>query len=323
MEATTDKNPQKMIVVMGPTAAGKSDLAISLARQFHGEVISADSRQVYRGMDIGTGKIPRDLPEKSKAQNTKTKQENEDFFLSEGIVHHLIDVADPKEDYNVSHFVRDAEQAITGIRERGHLPIICGGTHFWIETLLMGSALPAVKPDPALREKLGQLSADELFAMLEEKDSERARSIDRHNKIRLIRALEIVESLGSVPSLTKSYKPKAESYKIIALCPDKETLRKNIHTRLLKRLDQGMVEEVERLHAEGVSWQRLESFGLEYRYVALMLQDKLSREAMTEELETAIWHYAKRQLSFLRRLERSGLPIRWISTPEEAATIIT
>lgn len=322
----------RILVIVGPTASGKSDLAIALAKKYDGEVISADSRQVFRGMDVGTGKVMRDsvshhpeLVEGSRTNNEIPPRQlagRNDHFYSEGILHHLIDIADPKEDYNVSHFVRDAKQAIADIRKRDHLPIICGGTHFWIETLLLGKTLPAVEPDPALREKLGELSADELFAMLEEKDPKRTSSIDRKNKIRLIRALEICEALGSVPS-PKSYKLQATSYKIIALVPNKETLHKNIHTRLLKRLDQGMIEEVERLHTEGVDWQRLESFGLEYRYVALMLQGKLSREEMLKELETEIRQYAKRQLTFLRRMERSDLPIHWISNPKEVEKIIT
>ncbi len=308
---------KKVIVIAGPTASGKSDLTIALAKKYDGEVISADSRQVYRGMDIGTGKVTRDLAEDSRFKIQDSR------FYSEGIRHHLIDVASPKRSYNVSHFVRDAEKAIADIRKRGKVPIVCGGTHFWIEALLIGNPLPAVKPDPTLRKKLGKLSTDELFAMLEEKDPARAKTIDVKNKIRLIRALEICETLGSVPAPATSYKLPATNYQIIALVPDKEILNERIKTRLLKRLDQGMIEEVDRLHTEGVSWQRLESFGLEYRYVALFLEKKISREEMLEKLETEIRQYAKRQLTFLRRLERSGLKVHWISDPEEATKIIT
>jgi tRNA dimethylallyltransferase len=341
---------KKVIVIAGPTASGKSDLAIALAQKYDGEIISADSRQVYRGMDIGTGKVLKDLPVKSKTQNTKTKQGTDTFF-SEGIVHHLIDVADPKEDYNVAHFVHDAKEVIADIQKRDKLPIICGGTHFWIEALLAGNPLPAVKPDPVLRKKLDKLSTEELFALLEKKDSARAKTIDAKNKVRLIRALEIIETLGSVPPLCHTESPfsvipsvaegspsltedslptdrqarrtRNDNTTIIALVPDKEILHKNIKTRLKKRIDQGMIEEVETLQKNGLSWKRLEGFGLEYRYVALFLQKKISREEMIEKIDIESRKYAKRQLTFLRRMERSGLHIHWISEPEEAAQIIT
>jgi tRNA dimethylallyltransferase len=328
---------KKTIVIAGPTASGKSDLAIALAKKYSGEIISADSRQVYRGMNIGTGKVARDFPVISNTQFLISNKEKEEFF-SEGIRHHLIDIADPKEDYNVAHFVRDAEKAIADIRKRGKTPIICGGTHFWIEALLSGHPLPAVKPDPALREELGKRSAEELFTMLEKKDPVRAASIDKHNKIRLIRALEICAALGKVPSLCHSraggnpgssfwIPGQARDDKtnaiIIAFVPPKEILHERIAKRLEKRIAEGMIEEVERLHTEGVSWERLESFGLEYRYVALFLQKKISHKEMLAELEMEIRRYAKRQLTFLRRMERSGLTIHWISSPEEASQIIT
>ena len=313
-----ESSSKKIIAIVGPTASGKSDLAIALARKYDGEIISADSRQVYRGMDIGTGKVPRDFPVKSKTQNAKTKQETDAFF-SEGIVHHLIDIADPKEDYNVAHFIHDAEEAIEDIRSRGKQPIICGGTHFWIQALLDDTGIPAVPPDPAFRARLAAHTPEQLFSLLEQKDPARAASIDRHNPVRLIRALEIIAALGAVPD-TK-YKIQDTRYKdslIIALSPPKEILHERITKRLEKRIAEGMIEEVEHLHTEGVSWERLEAFGLEYRYIALFLQEKITEAAMHEELLHAIWHYAKRQLSWLRRWKRLGANIRWISDPKEA-----
>lgn len=290
---------------MGPTASGKSDLAIALARKYDGEIISADSRQVYRGMDIGTGKV------------TKAEQKL--------APHHLLDVASPKRTYNVTHFVRDAKRAIVDIKKRGKTPIICGGTGFWIQALIEGNAFPAVKPNPALRKKLGALSAEALFKRLQKKDPVRAKTIDPKNKIRLIRALEIIEILGEVPPIQKSriHPPTdgSESYLVIVLNPPKEILENNIETRLEKRLKKGMVAEVKRLHAEGISWKKLESFGLEYKYVALFLQKKISREEMEERLNFEIRHYAKRQLTWLRRFEKTT-PLHWITHSKEAFKLL-
>lgn len=287
---------------MGPTASGKSDLAILLAQKYHGEIISADSRQVYRGMDIGTGKV------------TKAEQKM--------APHHLLDVASPKRSYNVTHFVRDAKRAIADIKNRNKVPIICGGTGFWIQALLEDNTFPAVKPNPALRKKLGTLSAEALFKQLQEKDPTRAKNIDAQNKVRLIRALEICASLGTVPlPLTSSPLP-ATSYLVIVLNPPKETLTKNIAVRLEKRFKKGMVAEVKKLRADGLSWKKLESFGLEYKYVALFLQKKISREEMKERLNFEIRHYAKRQLTWLRRFEKTT-PLHWIADPQEAISLLS
>lgn len=303
-----------MFVILGPTSSGKSDYAIRLAKKLGGEIVSVDSRQVYRGMDIGTGKIPRDFTGNYKLQITNTKRRNKDLFYSEGVRHHLLDVASPKRDYNVTHFLRDAEKAIADIERRGKVPILCGGTAFWIEALLLGTSFPEVKPDKKLRERLGKLSIEELFKTLEEKDPERAATIDPRNKVRIIRALEIVEALGKVPSIRYGiWDTRYESAKIFALSPPKEILHARIEKRLKERLEKGMIDEVKRLREEGVSWKRLEGFGLEYRWCARFLQGKISREAMEAELLKESGRYAKRQLTFLRRLERSGLGIEWIT----------
>lgn len=287
---------------MGPTASGKSDLAIALAQKYDGEIISADSRQVYRGMDIGTGKV-------TKAEQKLAR-------------HWLLDVASPKRSYNVTHFVRNAKKAITDIKKRGKTPIICGGTGFWIQTLIEDNIFPAVKPNPELRKELTLLSTEELFKRLQKKDPRRARNIDAHNKIRLIRALEIIEVLGAVPHIQKSKIINHKSYLIVVLSPPKEVLDHNIAVRLEKRLRKGMVAEVERLRVEGISWKRLESFGLEYRYIALLLQEKISRGEMKKRLNFEIRHYAKRQLTWLRRFEKTT-PLHWITTPDEAEKFIT
>ncbi len=292
------KSFHKTLVIMGPTASGKSDLAIALAQKYNGEIISADSRQVYRGMDIGTGKV-------TKAEQKLAK-------------HHLLDVGSPKRNYNVTHFVRDAKKIINDIKKRQKNPIICGGTGFWIQALLEENTFPAVKPDMALRKKLDKLSAEELFAQLKKKDSTRAKNIDPKNKIRLIRALEIVAALGKVPPVQKPKIKDRESFLIIALNPPKETLNKNIETRLEKRLKKGMLAEVKNLRASGLSFKKLESFGLEYKYIALFLQGKISKEEMKERLNFEIRHYAKRQITWLRRFEKMGAKIHWITEAKEA-----
>ena len=313
----------KTIVIVGPTASGKSDLAIALAKKYDGEIISADSRQVYRGMDIGTGKVIRDKvvnhPELVEGSSRK------EIFFSEGIRHHLIDVASPKRTYNVTHFIRDTKKAIIDIRKRGKVPIICGGTGFWVQSLIDGGSFPLVKPDTKLRMKLGKLSAEKLFDLLEKQDPKRAETIDKKNKIRLIRALEIISVLGKVPPVPTIRNSRFEirdSFLIIALCPPQEILHKNIAVRLEKRLKQGMVTEVETLRAEGISWKRLESFGLEYKYVALFLQKKMTLDEMRERLNFEIRHYAKRQLTWLRRWEKMGTTIHFITEPTEASKII-
>ena len=296
-------------------------------------MISVDSRQVYRGMDIGTGKVPRDLPDSANDElrmtnfpngNPKSAIRNPQF-ISDGIRHHLLDVASPKREYNVTHFLRDAKKAIADIERRGKVPILCGGTTFWAEALLLGTSFPEVKPDKKLRAKLEKCSAEELFNLLETKDPERAETIDPHNKVRLIRALEIVETLGKVPKAGSrgqgsgvSENPAEPSTlyplpcTLIVLNPPKEILHERIEKRLKARLEAGMIDEVKRLREEGVSWKRLEGFGLEYRWCARFLQGTISRADLVTGLLSDIKHYAKRQLTFLRRLERCGFAIEWI-----------
>ncbi|MDP2837834.1 MAG: tRNA (adenosine(37)-N6)-dimethylallyltransferase MiaA [Candidatus Moranbacteria bacterium] len=317
------KTLQKTIVIMGPTASGKSDLAITLARKYDGEIISADSRQVYRGMDIGTGKVPRDLTRISNSQFLISKQPKKNIYFSEGIRHHLIDVASPKKTYNVTHFIRDAKKALVDIKQRDKTPIICGGTGFWIQALLEDHLFPAVKPNPTLRKVLEKLSTEVLFRRLKRKDPARAKNIDAKNKVRLIRALEIVQALGKVPPLQKNQESgiKNQDSVILALSPDQSTLYKNIKLRLEKRLKRGMIAEVKKLREEDLSWKRLESFGLEYKYVALLLQKKISRKEMEECLEFEIRHYAKRQLTWLRRFEKMSARIHWVTKPEEVFSL--
>lgn len=270
---------QKVIVIVGPTASGKSAYAVQLAKKIGGEVISADSRQVYKGLDIGTGKI--------------TKKE------MNGVPQHLLDIVSPKKVFTAQQFVELGRAAIEDILARGKTPIICGGTGFYIDALLGRMPLPNVPPNPELRKKLESKTAPQLFKMLQKLDPRRAKKIDQHNPVRLVRAIEIAKALGSVPVP----KPEKLPYEIewIGLNPGDELLRKKIAKRLAERMKSGMVAEAKNLHAKGLSWRRMHQLGLEYRYLAFHLQKKITKDAMISELETRIWDYARRQRMYWKR----------------------
>lgn len=269
---------QKIIVVCGPTATGKSDFAVVLAKKVHGEIISADSRQVYKGLDIGSGKI--------------TLRE------MKGIPHHLLNVANPKRVFSVAQYQTLASKTIADIVARGRVPIVCGGTGFYIDAIICNTIFPSVKPNPALRKKLQTYSTEKLNSVLQKLDPRRYALIDKHNKVRLIRAIEIATALGSVPIIERSHQYDIEWH---YLDFSDEILKKRIHDRLLKRMKTGMVAEVKELHENGLPWKRLEALGLEYRYLALYLQNKLSKADMLTQLESAIWQYAKRQRTWFKK----------------------
>ncbi len=279
----------KILVILGPTASGKSSLAITLARKLNGEIISADSRQVYKGLDIGTGKV--------------TKKE------MCGIPHHLLDVANPKKQFSVSEFKILAEKAIDGILAKGRLPILCGGTGFYIQTIVDNLVLPDVPPNITLRAKLEKKSTEALFAILKKIDAKRSLTIDPHNPRRLVRAIEIATALGKVPRMQA--KPKYETIQIGIKIADNK-LKQNIEKRLTSRMKAGMIAEAKRLHAKGLSWKRMEALGLEYRYLALYLQGRLTKREMIEKLKKEIWYYAKRQMTWFKRDSR----IKWLTLKE-------
>ena len=279
------QNTKKMIVVLGPTASGKSDLAVRLAKKFDGEVISADSRQVYNGLNIGTGKI--------------TKRE------MRGVPHHLIDVASPTKTFTVAEYKKLADKSIGRIWSRGKLPIICGGTGFYIRAVIDNLIIPEVPPDKKLRRRLDKKTVDELFAILKSLDPRRAKEIDAKNPRRLIRAIEIATALGHVPHLEASL-PSYDVLKIGLTLPDK-ILKQKIHIRLFARISRGMVAETKRLHKQGLSWKRMDELGLEYRYLARYLNGEISKKEMTIKLEKEIWQYAKRQRTWFKKDKR----IRW------------
>ena len=279
---------QKVLIIVGSTSSGKSALAVKLAQKFDGEVISADSRQVYRGLNIGTGKI--------------TKRE------MKGVSHHLLDVASPKKVFSADNYVNLAKKVIEDVSKRGKLPIVAGGTGFYVDALVGRVAFPNVPPNAKLRAQLDRKSAAQLFAMLKKKDPRRARSMDtpseRNNKVRLIRALEIAATLRRPRPVPRSDLSTGRGkYDVfwIGIALPMRTLEKKIASRLFARIKQGMVAEVKRLHAGGLSYKRMEELGLEYRSLARFLQGKITREEMADELNRAIRKYAKRQVVYWKR----------------------
>ncbi len=314
----------KIIVILGPTASGKSDLALRLSKLAQGkpfkkmgilggEIISADSRQVYREMNIGTGKVKRD-GSKYKVSSIKGRIKDSEYF-SEGIKHYLIDVASPKKQFTVSDFKRLGKKALKEILGNNKLPIIAGGTGFYIDALLDRIRLNEIPPNKKLRANLEKKSAGELFKMLEKSDSERSKNIDRHNKRRLIRALEISLAPDKpIPSIVTS-----NTYQILwlGINPDKEILAKKIKNRLEKRLKKGMIREVDRLHKHGVSWKRLYDFGLEYRWISLYLKGDISYSEMKNLLLRDIIKYSKRQKTWFKKNKE----IHWIKSYPEAVKL--
>jgi tRNA dimethylallyltransferase len=283
----------KVVAIVGPTASGKSALGIYLAQKLGGEIISADSRQVYKGLDIGTGKV--------------TKKE------MASVPHHLLSVAPPKRQFTADDFVKRSEVILTRLiyQTPTTTPIIVGGTGFYVDTLLGRMSFPNVPPDPKLRARLEKMSVEALYKLLANKDPVRAKTIEPKHKRRIIRALEIAAALGASPTPAPEQK-----YEVLCLGtkPAPEVLQKNIHTRLLARMKQGMITEAIKLHNAGVSFKRMEELGLEYRYLARLLQKKLTKEEFLEQLEREINNYAKRQWRWFKR----NKDIHWVKNKTEA-----
>jgi tRNA dimethylallyltransferase len=287
------KKGLKAVVITGPTATGKTALAVKLASRFDGEIISVDSRQVYRGMNIGAGK---DLEEYT--HNGKPAP------------YHLIDMANPEDEYNLMEFCRDAWTAIRGIAGRNKLPVLCGGTPLYLNAILSEYELPGGPPDFDLRKSLDGKTMEELLEILKKNDEKAyGRFKDRDNRHRLLRAIE--KTAVPANALDESSFCELDPLVIGVYFPRKEVHRR-IEERLDRRLKNGMIEEIEQLHRRGVSWERLEFFGLEYRFIALHLQGKLDYGEMRNQLLCRIRQFAKRQDIWFRKLEREGHAIFWI-----------
>lgn len=281
-----------LITILGPTASGKTPLAAALASRLDSEIISADSRQVYRGMDLGTGK---DLADYTVADKT--------------IPYHLIDIVDPGYKYNVFEYQRDFLEAYQSVCERGKLPILCGGTGLYLEAVLKGYRLIPVPENPELRNRLSDKSLDELTRILSSY-KKLHNSTDVDTVKRAIRAIEIEEYYLTQDVEERSF-PTINSL-IIGVDIDRELRRKKITRRLKQRLDEGMVDEVRQLIDNGVSPDDLIYYGLEYKYLTLYVIGEFTFEEMFHQLEIAIHQFAKRQMTWFRGMERRGFTIHWI-----------
>ncbi len=287
--------PYNLLAVLGPTASGKTRLAVALAEELGGEIISADSRQVFRAMDIGTGK---DLHEYGH------------------VPYHLIDICEPGNEFSVFAFQRLFIQAFEEITGRGRLPLLCGGTGMYLDAALRGYRLVKVPEDEALRAELKQKCDAELAAMLRELRPDQHNSSDLTDRDRTVRAIEIArhEALHrSDPEPFPDIRPL-----VIGIRWERPELRRRITERLGQRLESGMIQEVERLHDSGISWERLDYYGLEYRFVGAYLRGESNRNDLFQRLNGAIHAFAKRQETWFRRMEKHGVNIHWVDGAGDA-----
>ena len=292
-----EQKPYDLITVLGPTASGKTRFAVQLADRLGAEIISGDSRQVYRRMDLGTGK---DL---------------DDYRIGDRIVpYHLIDIVEPGTKYNVFEYQRDFLEAYNDIHRRGRKAVLCGGTGLYIESVLRAYRLSPVPQNPELRERLADKSLEELTALLATYKSLH-NTTDVDTAQRAIRAIEIEEYYRQTPLDRRPF-PKIESL-TLGVDVSREVRRERISQRLRKRLDEGMCGEVERLLAEGIKPEDLIYYGLEYKYVTLYVTGQITFDEMAQQLEIAIHQFAKRQMTWFRGMERRGTPILWIRLGED------
>ena len=284
-----------LLVVLGPTATGKTKLAVQLAEKLNGEIIYADSRQVYKGMDIGAGK---DLDEYESHGNT--------------IPHHLIDIAEPMEEYNVAQFQDDFYRVFTEIRDRNNLPILCGGTGFYIKAVLMDFKLPTVAPDKQLRQELESWTLEDLIQELENILPGAYENTPVDTKRRVIRAIEVEMNKEQEVEVRSKSTSKVQNPLVLGVEYHRHVIRERITKRLYERLEKGMIEEVELLLQNGVTHERLDNLGLEYRFISQYIQGEIAIAEMTTQLNTAIHRFAKKQMTFFRNMEKNGINIHWI-----------
>lgn len=290
-----------LIVILGPTASGKTRVAARLARDRCSEVISADSRQVYRGMDLGTGK--------DRAE-----------FLVDGITIpcHLIDIVDPGYEFNLFEYQRRFHRCFSRLRERELVPIMVGGTGLYIESVVRGYVMLEVPENPALREDLNRMSMDTLRERLTRINPALHNTTDTEERDRLVRAIEIAEYTKAHEEADRPGRPVVHPF-VIGIRWDRSVLRERITRRLRERFEAGMIDEVRSLHERGVTWERLDSFGLEYRYMGRYLREEMDFDEMFELLNTRIHQFAKRQMTWFRGMERRGTVIHWIDNADYEA----
>lgn len=282
----------EMLTILGPTATGKTQLAAQVAFRLNGEILSADSRQIYRGMDLGTGKDLSDYTVEGRQ-----------------IPYHLIDLVEAGTQYNVFEFQREFIRAYNDLCQRGRFPVFCGGSGLYLEAVLKGYKLTQVPSDKKRREELSLLSLEELASLLKSYKTVH-NSSDSETKNRVIRAIEIEEHLMHHPELDFTF-PAIHSL-IVGVQYDRDTRRERITSRLKQRLQEGMVKEVEGLLARGITPEDLTYYGLEYKFLTLYITGELTREEMFERLNIAIHQFAKRQMTWFRKMEREGFEIHWL-----------
>ncbi len=291
------KQKTKILVILGATSSGKSDLAVELALKHNGEVVSADSRQVYKGLDVGTGKIT--------AREMK------------GIKHHLLSVASPRRAFTVSQFKKKADNAIADIASRGKLPILAGGTGFYIQAIVDNFVLPEVAPNLKLRTQLEKKNTEEIFSILKKLDPRRAKEIDKNNPRRLIRAIEIATTLGSVPHLDLGGPSGGiDDYDIlqIGIRVDEGKLKEKISQRNEKMIDNGLLDEVKSLLKQKITKKRIRELGFEYSIPLDFIEDKITKTEMLEKMNSATWQYVKRQNTWFKRDGR----IEWFDAEDDS-----
>lgn len=307
---------KKSITIIGPTASGKSAIAIAIAEHFNGEIISADSRQIYRDLNIGTGKEPGKL-----TTSIKRGPYTRIAYMSGGIPHYMIDIVHPNTVYNAAKFVKKAKNIRNDILERNKMPIVAGGTMFWAQALLENTTFPKVLPNPVLRNMLRNKSPQELYAKLKKLDPKYAKKVDKNNPVRLIRAIEVATELGSVPESVKNT-VDTEQHLIIAITHSRKVLFDRIEKRMDKWFDDGIFDEIKCAHYKlSVPWTRLESFGLEYKWCTKYVRDQISFEQMRENTIRDLKKYARRQETWIRRWEKQGTKMHHVTKEGEAIKI--
>lgn len=279
-----------LLTILGPTASGKTRLAVALATELDAEIISADSRQVFLGMDIGTGK---------------------DLHEYGGVPYHLIDILEPGAEFSVFAFQRLFREAFDRIAGRGRLPLLCGGSGLYLDAVLRGYRMVEVPEDAALRAELAGASDRELAELLRRQRPGLHNTTDLLDRRRTIRALEIARHEAGHPAQPEGALPDLRPL-VLGIRWERGELRRRITERLRQRLQEGMIEEVQRLHGAGVAWERLDYYGLEYRYVGAYLRGESNRNDMFQRLNSAIHDFAKRQENWFRKMERNGVAIHWL-----------
>ena len=294
---SSNKKELNFIVITGPTATGKTKVAVDIAKHFEGEIISADSRQIYKGMDIGTGK---DL--------------NEYVINGEAIPYHLIDILDPTENYSVYQFQRDFLSAYNDISKRNKLPILCGGTGLYIESILLKYRLQnAPGPNQDLRQSLQEKSTEELLEIFQNISPDKFQDPSKKDtKNRIIRSIEIeFDKTNDEPDIFINQ--SIDNFLVIGVKQARQDNRDLIKKRLTERIDDGLIDEVKDLINNGLDISRLDYFGLEYKFVGLYLKNEIDKRELIDKLHIAICQFAKRQMSWFRRMEKRGIKIHWIN----------